>query len=180
MTRTSGFPVADLDVGLMNDPKVKALVRRQHDEKLSTKSLLLYLTLVLESWGAGERLTLDQAAPLWITGDLATLAADLEAVGLVDADGRLPETSWTSWYGVADSRRTASRNGGVEGNRRRYSREPIGTRSGTDPRSDRSVPTVPTVPTVPRADAREAKKPRASADRPFHERVPRPGTKESK
>lgn len=67
MNREDGFPIADLDVGLFHDPKVIALSRLIHDEAASATCLALYIALILESWGAGDRVTLDDA-PCLVAG----------------------------------------------------------------------------------------------------------------
>jgi len=125
MSRDDGFPIADVDTGLWSDPKVKALVRLQRDETRSLVTLALYHALILESWGAGERLTLDQAAPAWSTADLGPIRGDLASVGLTDRRGRLPVESWSRWFTPARDRRETAREAGREGNRRRW-------KSGTD------------------------------------------------
>jgi hypothetical protein len=49
MNREEGFPIADIDVGLMHDPKVVALAKRQRDPQRTLAWIGLYLALVLES-----------------------------------------------------------------------------------------------------------------------------------
>lgn len=165
MSRDDGFAIADVDTGFWSDPKVKALVRLQRDETRSLVTLALFNALLLESWGAGERLTLDQAAPAWSTADLGPLATDLQAVGLVDARGRIPVESWHRWFTPARDRREAAREAGREGNRRRWHK-------GKD--RDPIAPAIPDRPTDRPTDRPPRARARARAKEPARAPDPRP------
>ena len=79
MSREDGFPIADVDVSMLEDAKVRQLVRVIGDEAMTARCLIGYTAVVLASWRAGERVTLDEAAPLWLTG-LEDLAEGLRGV----------------------------------------------------------------------------------------------------
>jgi len=157
VSRDDGFAIADVDTGLWSDPKVKALVRLQRDETRSLVTLALYHALILESWGAGERLSLDQAAPAWSTADLGPLTADLATVGLVDRRGKLPVESWSRWFGPARDRRETAREAGRKGNRSRW-------KSGTD--RDPIAPAIPDRPSDRPTDRPPRARARARAEKP--------------
>jgi hypothetical protein len=115
MSRDNGFSHADIDVGLFDDPKVRRLARLQRDPARTSASLVLYLSLVLESWADGDRLVVDDAAPTWFTDPVDDLVADLKAVELVDPEGRVKESSWAAWFTPAFDRRQRRRDAGSEG-----------------------------------------------------------------
>jgi len=104
MSRDEGFRNADVDVGLLDDPKVRQLVRSTRDEALVARCLVAYVATLTSSWGQGQRVALEDAAPLWMTG-VSDLRDRLVDVGLIDPDGRIPERAWESWYGQAQQRK---------------------------------------------------------------------------
>lgn len=106
MSRT-GFPNADIDVGILHDPKVIALHRRGQDHHATADHVMLYLALILESWSRGGRATLDEAAPAWWPEPLDPSAMALRAVGLIDDENRIVTHAWESWFGPARDRRAA-------------------------------------------------------------------------
>jgi len=146
MSRDSGFAVADLDTGLLSDPKVLRLVRRARAEEapdaVPATALLLYVSLVLSSWEAGERLPFDDGLPAFWIDDGINYQTALTNAGLLDAEGRIPEASWESWFGPARDRRDAARTAGREGARRRWHPGANGSPSQPDSnpnaRSDRT------------------------------------------
>jgi hypothetical protein len=112
----AGFPRADIDVGFYHDPKINKLARHLRDPSRTMVCLGLYQSLILASWADGERVTLDDAAPAWWLDPLGDVAAELEAVGLVDAEGRIPEHAWETWFGPArDARRDRKFEGAIGG-----------------------------------------------------------------
>jgi hypothetical protein len=134
MNREDGFPIADLDVGLFHDPKVIALSRRIRDEGQTATYVALYVALVLQSWEAGDRVTLDDALPAWWQGTADDCRAALQAVDLIDAESRLPIGAWTSWYIPAFNRREKRKESGAEGGRRSWqSRRDKRSRSDASP-----------------------------------------------
>jgi hypothetical protein len=99
--RGTGFAHADIATDLYRDPKIRKL---EHGSRL--RLVGRYVELVLECWGRGERLSMDEACDL-DRGELEADRAALRAVKLVDADGRIPAPTWAGWYGEAASRRKA-------------------------------------------------------------------------
>jgi len=95
VTRTGSFSVADIDVLLFSDTKVRKLKRADTDT-----AMIGYIRLVLECWRSGKRLSLEDGVP-----EYADVAPELIRVGLLDGDGQIPDTTWEDWYGVAYSRR---------------------------------------------------------------------------
>ena len=169
MSRDDGFAIADVDTSFFADPKVVALARRLRDPVQTSAHLALYQALVLGSWGAGARITFDEAVPaLWLEPP-DEIRSNLAAVGLIDADGLIPKRAWTSWYLPAHTRREALRDSGRLGgttsgtNRRKTSCEPSVEQRPTDaqPTLNPSVPSAPSVPSVPAGQQRtEASRPR--------------------
>jgi hypothetical protein len=157
MTRDEGFQVADVSTSILDDPKVRALVRLQRDPSSVSRAVVIYVATVTASWAAGCRVSADEAVPLWM--DPEDAKADMGAlvqVGLLDDGHRVPSHAWEGWFAPARNRRDAARAAGREGNRRRWhpdatptssgpDRHPITTPSGSDPRP--FLPSVPTVPT---------------------------------
>lgn len=165
MSRDQGFRNADLDVGFLDDPKIRALVRSTKDEGLVSRCIVAYISTVTSSWADGARIKLADAAPVWLSG-LEDIEQRLRGVGLLDESGAIPEHAWQGWYGPAAQRRDDRRYEGLVGGlmrslgldkrsaeaeaRRRLAGEALRGTSG-DPSSDltRSVPSVPTHPSVP-------------------------------
>ena len=115
MTRGEGFEIADTDTGMLADPKVLALARRLHDSTRTLAAVGLYDAVRLASWKAGRRLTLDETMPGWCLDPMDDLAAHLVAVGLLDAEERIPGHAWIGWYGPANERREDRRRSGQIG-----------------------------------------------------------------
>ncbi len=105
MTRSGGFSRADIDPALDADRRVKALVRRVRDPLRTAATMYLFVLTYLESWRTGERVSLDDALPLWWADDAEDARADLIAVGLLDAESRVTEETWQDWYTPALQRR---------------------------------------------------------------------------
>jgi hypothetical protein len=116
MSRDDGFGTADVDTGLLDDMKLRRLIRATGDEAVITRCIVGYIAVVLSSWRAGERVTLEDAAPVWMTG-VDDLTAKLAEAGLLDADGRIPQHAWTGWFEPAwrrrEERRASGRKGGL-------------------------------------------------------------------
>jgi hypothetical protein len=165
MSRDAGLGNADVDVDLLEDPKIRRLIRLNSDEATVTRAIVAYLATVLASWAEGERVPLADAVPLWISSP-DDLQAKLVEVGLVEADGRIVEHAWTGWFGPAAQRRDDRRFEGMVGGlmrslglgRTEAEKEARRRLTSPDPRSTsgpptsdltRSVPSVPTVPSVP-------------------------------
>ena len=96
MSRSKGFAVADIDVGLFADRKVRRLAPALHDE-----AMIVYLRLVLESWGSGCALAAEDV----LEREQPEAVEELVRVGLLDAVHVIPNETWQGWYGVAFARR---------------------------------------------------------------------------
>src|SRR5690242_9246637 len=114
MSRDDGFRVADIDVGILDDPKVRSLIRGCADEALAARCLVALVATFVSSWARGERVRLEDAAPLWIS-DLPTLAGQLTVARLLDDEHRIPMHAWTNWFGPAADRREKRRAAGSKG-----------------------------------------------------------------
>ena len=108
MSRDEGFAIADTSTALPADPKFNVLWRRLRDKSAMCEARTIYEDVRLASWAAGERVTVGEAASLWLDPDPAVLAA-MVAVGLLDDDHRIPEHVWATWYGTAYARRDDTR-----------------------------------------------------------------------
>lgn len=136
MGRDDGFPIADVAVGLLDDDKVRKLWRLLGDQSAMCEAMTTHQAVLLASWGAGRRATIDEACPLWLSPSRPVLDA-LASVGLLDGKGRIPAKAWSAWFGPAATRRDAARAAGREGNRIRWGQgrdsgatpDPIGSRS---------------------------------------------------
>jgi hypothetical protein len=148
-----GFTIADIDTTLMSDPKVVALARRHRDPLKTAAAVAPYVGLLLASWRAGKRLTLEESAPAWFIDHLDLWADDLAAVGLIDGERRAHEHAWRSWFVPADTRREdkRERDRAYAASRRQRvvndSKESRPTVVPTD-RSDRPDPTEPSEPSI--------------------------------
>jgi hypothetical protein len=124
-----GFATADVDTGLMADPKVVALARRLRDPAPTMAAVGLYQAVVLASWHAGERVTLEDAVPGWYLDSVDGFADHLVTVGLLDAEHRVPEHAWEGWYGTARDRRQYYRDLGSKGGKAAHGLPPPSARS---------------------------------------------------
>jgi hypothetical protein len=104
-----GFERADIDTMLHSDPKVVALARRLRESGRTMAAVGVYTGLVLASWRAGQRVTLEESLPAWWIDPFDELAADLTAVGLIDDEQRIPIHAWESWFKPANDRRQTYR-----------------------------------------------------------------------
>ena len=123
MSRDAGFTIADLDTRLLRDAKFRALRRHLTLQAERTEAVTLYVAVLLESWEAGERLTLDEATPEWVNPTPAVAQA-LVTVGLLNEDGRIPEAAWNSWFVTAAERRQISRDRWKRAQANRRGRKP--------------------------------------------------------
>jgi hypothetical protein len=161
MARDDGFAIADVDTGLFDDSKVRALWRQLGEPNAVSRAMTIYVATLLESWATGRRVPAADAVPVWLPPAVDDLAS-LTAAGLLDADGRLPSRAWASWFGPARDRREAKRTGGRRGGLKAHGIAPEGVlkpaskHSSGIPRAkpDPSSPSVPTDPSVAPARAR--------------------------
>ena len=115
MSRDDGFSIADIDSSYFDDAKLKELWRRLRNEDAMARAVCLHLSALLASWRQGERVSIDNAAPLWLDDKGGELAAILHDLDLIDLDGMLPEDSFGRWFGAAVNRRAARREAGRAG-----------------------------------------------------------------
>lgn len=133
---------ADVDTGLMDDPKVKKLVRRQRNEQATATTLVVYIATLLDSWAEDEPIAAVDAVPGWITmsdESIERVIADLKAVELLDASGRIPIATLDHWMEGVHARRAAGRIAAAvrwhsEGNAKRMPRpdQPVGLRGSRE------------------------------------------------
>jgi hypothetical protein len=181
-----GFAVADVDVGFMHDRKVVALSRLLNDDALCAVAVVMYQAVVLASWEAGERVAIEDAQPAWLRVSLGGVRSSLEAVALIDAEGRVPEATWEGWFGPARDRRSLrraqGRAGGLASARARGeanaqpngspNAEPVARRIGSDRLS--TTTTNENEATSSRAPAREEGRPDLEAFLSVRYRPPTP------
>lgn len=150
MSRGEGFAIADIKVTHLDDNRVRELWRRVGpDVALMSECMTLHLAVILESWGAGRRMTVGQAAPLWLPVR-PEVVAHLVAVGMLDRTGRVPAKSWDKHFGPALERRgrrvEAGRSGGLASAKQRSSN----ASASLNP----SIPSIHTNRSDPRPGAR--------------------------
>jgi hypothetical protein len=137
--RDEGFPHADIDTGIFDDPKVRALARSSRDEGLVARAILAYIATFTASWRAGDRVTLEDAAPLWLS-DVVDLGERLRDVRLLDDTNCVPEHAWEAWFRPAWERREKRRASGAEGGRRSWDKR---RRSNAEATLNQSHPSHP-------------------------------------
>lgn len=153
MSRDAGFAIADIDAGILDDPKFRNLARRHRDEALLARLFTGYIAVLTASWGHGRRMTLNDAAPIWLT-DLDELRLLLVAEDLLDASGMVPERVWDGWFNPAKTRRDANRDRWARSARARRGKGGE-TSSASSPRGHDAdparshAPSVPPSPSVP-------------------------------
>jgi len=175
MSRSEGFPIADIDVGILDDPKVRALVRSTRDEAVVARAIVGYLAVVTSSWGRGERVTLEDAVPLWVT-TTADISERLVAVGLLDEDTRVPERAWKSWFGPAWDRREERRESGRKGGLAKHRNESLAQldHSQSDGTTE-LYPSVPSVRSIPTGSVPSVDEPERSLNGKDHDGKTCPG-----
>lgn len=155
MSSVDGALYAMIEVGLMDDRKVRRLARLQGDPVRTAVSVVLYLAAVLESWRDDEPALCADAAPAWFTYDPSPFVAELVAVGLLDDEGRVVRSSLERRMSPFRARRDQARAAA----RKRWGTEPtdavaVPTHSGST--ADAMQRTyVRTHPRTSRAPARE-------------------------
>lgn len=150
MSRGDGFAVADLDSSYMDDAKLRALWQRIQDADRMARAVVLHQSTLLASWRHGERVTVAEAAPIWLPAD-AELVSHLVAVRLLDKQGRVHPASWRRWFGAAEERRAKRRLAGATGGRASGNARSSNREATVEHPSTFAEP-VPTVPTVPSVD----------------------------
>lgn len=122
MSRGDGFAIVDHAATFLHDVKLRRLRRTAPDEAEGAIRTLLYLSLRDSSWYEGERLSVEDADRPYEATDERIAA--LVAVGLIDDEHRIPESSWNDWFTPAHERRERMRKAGREGSLRRWGATP--------------------------------------------------------
>lgn len=154
MSRGDGFPTADVDTHVLDDPKFRALWRALNDQAQMCEAFTAYQSVLLASWATGERVTIEESAPLWMQLDTGLVDA-LMRVGLLDDEHRIPGRAWVSWYLPAYERREARRESGRLGGRasgrgrRPTDPQPPVEQRSSDVEPDRPDGTGPSLPSSP-------------------------------
>lgn len=167
MSRDDGFPVADVDSAYFDDAKMRDLWQRIHDPDQMARAVVLHSATFLGSWRQGERITVAQAAPLWMHAD-AALVDHLKAVKLLDRAGKIPASGWTKWFGPAFARREARREIGRAGGKASGKSRSTVSEAEVEVQLGASEPVRPSVPTV-----RPSVKPGEQGDTPLDGETPR-------
>jgi len=141
-----GLARADVDTGLYSDPKVKALARLQRGPVRTAATMTLYVATVLESWAENDRVSAEDAMPAWYLADYVDLVSDLTTVGLLDADGMIPEATLDRWLDgvrtrIASGRAAADKRWGRNGSAMGTHREP-NTQPASQKKPARSAPAL--------------------------------------
>jgi DNA modification methylase len=109
-----GFQLANVDVGILQDPKMVRLTKLVRDDGECAITILVYEQTMFESWRVGERVTAAEAEILWEPTQARVVV--LKKVGLLDDEGRVTESAWEKYYGAAlarsQQRSEAGRKGG--------------------------------------------------------------------
>ena len=148
MSRDDGFPVADVDSSYLDDPKMREMWQRLQDPERMARAVLLHAATVLASWRQGERVSVTQAAPVWLIAD-PELIGVLQAVHLLDRRGKIPAVSWTEWFGPAFTRREARRESGRAGGYAKAQRTSGDATATLQRTHGDALPVRPSVPSVP-------------------------------
>jgi len=115
--RNGGFNEVDLSVDILNHRKWRHI--RRHHAAVVLESVVVYLSVVCDSWRAGKRLPIDECWPEHFVPEtiLPAVANALTSAGLLDKTGCIPEDSWDEWFGQADAHaeqhRLKSQKGGL-------------------------------------------------------------------
>lgn len=148
MGRDDGFGIADVSTKHLDDDKVRKLWRLLGpDVSAMCEAITLHLAVVLASWGSGRRMTVDEAAPLWLPVSETSVVALVE-VGLLDRSKRLPSRSWATYFGPAKARREARVASGRSGGLAKAKRTSSDARATLYPSGRQAGPSSPSVPSV--------------------------------
>jgi len=162
MGRDDGFAIADVSTKHLDDDKVRKLWRiLAPDVGAMCEAITVHLAVVLASWGSGRRMTVDEAAPLWLSIREETVPA-LVRVGLLDARGRVPARSWSTYFGPAAARKKARQEAGRLGGQAKAQRRSSNATAELYPSGRQAGPSSPSVPDRP---PREPRSPRGRAPR---------------
>ncbi len=130
---------ADIYVGFLDDRKVQRAIRRSGDAIVTA-----YLAVVLGSVRDERPVSLADELPLHLDERRDELLETLVGVGLLDADGRIPASSWEKHLATAVAGAERKR----ERDRQSYARRTTGGRPADARRTRGPVPSLP-VPSAP-------------------------------
>lgn len=142
MSSREGLARTDTSTSLYEDPKVKRLWRSIRDEPRMCRAMVLYEATRLMSAREAERVAAEDAAPDWMS-DPAEAIRDLTDVGLLDAEGRLPEGTYGKWIGEQVDRANETRRAWAERKRAQRDRERGSRGSGDDVPQDKAPVSPP-------------------------------------
>jgi hypothetical protein len=164
MTRERGFPRADVDTAIFSDAKVKRLARAVGDPTRTAAFFALYLSVVMQSWHEGERISLDDSAPAWWMDPLDDALAALVAAELLDDEGKIPQHAFENWFGPARRRHEKAVEDGRKGG---FARAASSAQATQEP-SQRVASPLPTVlPSIPSSRADEPAPVQATLEHAF-------------
>lgn len=107
--RYEGFRSADIAVDMLRDPKMARLYRAVGEAEYAA-CVVVYLGTVLTSWADGERVTAREAEA-FVDATPERVGA-LQAVSLLDGEGKVPARAWDRWNAPARERVEAKRRAG--------------------------------------------------------------------
>jgi len=123
---------AQVDIGLFGDPKVRRLFRRLEVER-AYAAIGLWLDILLTSWTDEKPV---RASEVVDPEAHAELLDALSAVGLLDADQRIPASAFRKWFGPIEQQRERWRKN--KANQRMSPEVPGGPRGHSVPEDIRS------------------------------------------
>jgi hypothetical protein len=118
MSRDDGFSVMDVSTAIHEDTKFKKLARR-HPEMLAT-CFTAYVSLLAESWRAGERVSLQDAWPSILGAPDRAVTATLRRFELIDKAGQIAPETWERWFNPARTRQEQARDRWRRANEKRH------------------------------------------------------------
>lgn len=136
-----------MDSSYLDDPKMRELWQRLKEPEMMARAVVLHAATVLASWRQGERVSVTQAAPLWLIVE-PELIAELRAVRLIDKAGKIPAASWAEWFGPAFNRRETRRESGRAGGYAKAQRSPSDATATPERTHGDALPVRPSVPSV--------------------------------
>ena len=152
-SRDDGFAVADVSTSYYDDDKVRELWRiLEGDVSAMCEAMTMHNATVIGSWRVGRRVTVNQAAPLWLPVREPIVEA-LVSARLLDRSRKVPPRSWAGWFGPAEARREERREAGRRGGIAKAKRTASSATAELYPTGRQAGPSVK--PTdLPRARAR--------------------------
>jgi hypothetical protein len=128
MSRDGGFDIGDRSTRTLYDTQLIRAYRLAGPE-----IVIAWDAIVDESWAKGQRVAIEDALlPLPYQMDIAAVKEALISVGLLDAEGRIRQQSWDTWFVPAEERRSTKRE-----RDREYAKRAIHKRWDNESSSDR-------------------------------------------